>query len=192
MSNRLGHTFSKKEGIIILILALLLIGMLYYRFVYMNMQSQIKAYDTTELEDDIALEEMTAAQIASMRQAIEEEDETGNALVAVYSNQKNELNALNDILSNADDFTVNFSTPEAEDKLVRRDATITFYAEDYATAEKIISLTENCEYFCIIKQVNLDSAISSSSMETGAVRGSMTLTFYETLYGADTEVGLSD
>jgi len=194
MSNRLGHRFTTKESLIIALLALALIGMCFYRFIYKPTQEEIDSYDTTELEEEYEQQQLIATRIKQMRDEMSEEDEVTDSRISVYSNQKNELNALNDILASATDFKVSFEAPTAEGDLVRRNARITFYAASYYTAEEIIKDINNCDYLCIIRDMTIQPSVgySNTTLDNGTVQASLNVVFYETLYGASDEYGIED
>ncbi|MCF0146115.1 MAG: hypothetical protein HUJ73_05965 [Eubacterium sp.] len=186
---KLSREFTKKEMVLLIILAALLLGLVYWRFVYVPTQDKIKAYDTSELEILYQAEEVRALKIQSMRDQMEEEAESGRGLIQPYSNQKNELNTLNQIFSSADEFKISFKTPVAEGDLVRRSVEIVFTAKSYEDAEKIVSDLDSCDSLCLISDLKM-KAEDNGDVASGRIQGSLTVTFYETLYGANTTEGL--
>ncbi|MDD6685149.1 MAG: hypothetical protein PUE47_05090 [Lachnospiraceae bacterium] len=188
--DKLNRPFTKKEVVLILALAVILLAMVYYRFVYVPVQDQISALDTTALEDQIQAETIRAQQMKKMQAEISQDKNASLGEVATYDNQKNELNELNDIFQDADTFNLNFEQPVASDNIVRRNISITFTASGYDTAEKIISSIYSGRYRCLISDLDMQAPADSSSMQTGEVSCSMSVTFYETLYHAATKEGL--
>lgn len=65
--DKLNRPFTKREVVLILVLAVILLAMVYYRFVYVPVQDQISALDTTALEDQIQAETIRAQQIKKCR-----------------------------------------------------------------------------------------------------------------------------
>lgn len=188
--DKLNRPFTKREVVLILVLAVILLAMVYYRFVYVPVQDQISALDTTALEDQIQAETIRAQQIKKMQTEMSQNKNASLGEVATYDNQKNELNELNDIFQDADTFNLNFEQPVASDNTVRRNINITFTASGYDTAEKIISSIYSGRYRCLISDLDMQAAADTSSMQSGEVSCSMTVTFYETLYNAATQEGL--
>jgi len=188
----LTREFTRKECVILALLALFLLGMVYYRFVYVPLEAQIESYDTSELELELQTEQARAAKIARMKTAMEQADEVDYGLVAVYSNQKAEISILNDIFGKAEAFSISFDNPVADGDLVRRDVKISFTVDDYETAQKMIKTLEASEYMCLLRSMSISPADKNTNLEEGLVKGSITATFYETLYGAENTEGIED
>ena len=68
----MSHQFTKKETVLLLLLTALIMGLLYYQFVYKDIQNKKAMYDTAAIEDEILSEQTKRAQIDKMKKEIEE------------------------------------------------------------------------------------------------------------------------
>ena len=56
----MSRSFTKREKILLLIMAVLLLGLVYYRFVIVETANAVERYDVTELESELLVEQMKA------------------------------------------------------------------------------------------------------------------------------------
>ena len=166
----------------------LLLGILYFQFVYKPAKANIKKYDTTDLQEQLMTEQAKATSIKKMKKEMATNKAGNVGEVTSYNNLTNEISALNDIFAAASTFNFDFSEPVKDGDAVRRNIDITFSAGSYSTAESIISSLYSCKYRCLIRTVNITSA--GGSVGSGSVSGTVKVTFFETLYNATTQSGL--
>lgn len=192
----MNRQLKRREIVLIFVLTFILLGLVYYQFIYKSLKDAEVQYDTADIEMQIETETVKAANIQKMKQEIEANKGSESGVVESYDNIQNEINALNDIFSDAVSFSLSFDQPVASDNTVRRNIGVSFTANDYSTAKKIITEIHDCEYRCLITNVSVTptstSSISSDSQDisSGPVAVSLNVTFYETLYGASTTDGL--
>ncbi len=192
----LSRPFTKFERFFLILLTLVLLGLVYYRFIHLPVKERVTEADTTLIEEQIATEQMRAELIQSMKDEVTENQETMIGLVATYDNFKAEAAFLNTIfVPLAETYNYGFETPVAEDNTVRRDIDISFTAADYRICRKIIQMVHDSRYRSLIKNVNITAVDNRSQGEYSSVLNSpvkcnMTVTFYETLIGAQTTAGL--
>lgn len=187
---KLNRKFSKKETVLILILTFALLGFIYYFFTYDYLESQLRNYDTTDLDSQITLEQKRAAMISQMKQDIANGTVAYSGEVATYNNLSNEMTELNNIFSGTSVYNFDFAEPEATDNTVRRNINITFTSNSYAEAEKIISSLYSCRYRCLISDLDIAAGSDSGVLQSGPVSVSMKVTFFETLQGATDTSGI--
>ena len=187
---KLNRKFSKKETVLILILTFALLGFIYYFFTYDYLESQLRSYDTTDLDSQITLEQKRAAMISQMKQDIANGTVAYSGEVATYNNLSNEMTELNNIFSGTSVYNFDFAEPEATDNTVRRNINITFTSNSYAEAEKIISSLYSCRYRCLISDLDIAAGSDSGVLQSGPVSVSMKVTFFETLQGATDTNGI--
>lgn len=187
---KLNRKFSKKETVLILILTFALLGFIYYFFTYDYLESQLRSYDTTDLDSQITLEQKRAAMISQMKQDIANGTVAYSGEVATYNNLSNEMTELNNIFSGTSVYNFDFEEPEATDNTVRRNINITFTSNSYAEAEKIISSLYSCRYRCLISDLDIAAGSDSGVLQSGPVSVSMKVTFFETLQGATDTNGI--
>ena len=201
----LNRAFTNREIAVILLLTLILLVLIFYRFIYAPMKEQLEYYEaeTAELDTQIQLEQVRSEKIRQMREQIETGLKEYPGEVKTYDNVKAEIEALNGILNAAKSFEVSFQQPTASGNAVRRRVDITFLAESYASARLIIRQLHDCEYRDMITtlSMNPDSRrfvsengiyyyTSLTDLQNGDVTVKLSLTFYETRYGTDLSAGL--
>lgn len=190
----LNRKFTKKEIALILVLVAVLIGLLYYRFVYQWEQQSLQQYDTADLENQLMIDQATAMQMKQMEDNIDSSKSGSPSVVETYNNQKNEIVELNNIFADANTFNFSFDQAVANGNAVRRNITATFTADSYAQAKEMLENLYHCKYRCLIRDISVspDNRENSddNSLMTGGVSVSFTVTFYETLYDAKTKSGL--
>lgn len=195
------RSLRKSEIVLILILTALLLGLIYYQFVYKYFNDAKERYNTDDLALQIEQEQLTQKNIQDMQAEIEENKGNETGEVATYDNLKNEINALNDIFADADSFNFGFDQATANGTAVRRVINASFTAADYKTAKQIIQNLHDCKYRCLITDVSITSAGPQNVDETQTsdqqpnlnsdkINVSLTVTFFETLYDATTTDGL--
>ena len=183
----LNRSFSTSEKVLMLVLAVLLVVACYYFLVVKNVADTIAAN-----EDRLAVnaQEMLAADRARMKAELEALGEDGTLpVVAVYDNIRNELNELNALMGGATTYNLSFAQPTVEDKLVRREVTVSFTVPDYAAALDVVRKLENGTYRCEIT----DFSVNGDMLADGTVDGVdavLTVTYLETTNGAATTAGL--
>ena len=169
----MSHQFTKKETVLLLLLTALIMGLLYYQFVYKDIQNKKAMYDTAAIEDEILSEQTKRAQIDKMKKEIEENQNNENAgYVATYDSQKAEITSLNDILAEADTFSLGFDKATAVDDAVRRNINVSFTAKDYRTAKAIISALHDSEYRCLIRDLTITAnKTDNAALDLAAASG---------------------
>ena len=167
----LNRSFSTSEKVLMLVLAVLLVVACYYFLVVKN------------VADTIAANEDRLAELEALGEA-------GTLpVVAVYDNIRNELNELNALMGGATTYNLSFAQPTVEDKLVRREVTVSFTVPDYAAALDVVRKLENGTYRCEIT----DFSVNGDMLADGTVDGVdavLTVTYLETTNGAATTAGL--
>ena len=188
--SRLNRAFSHKEIALILFLTLVLLVMVYYRFVYVPIQREIESYDTTNLESQIIVEQGRAAKIRKMKEEIAAGHKNYNGEVKTYDNQEGEINTLYLIFEDAETYHITARQPVATGNAVRRNMDLSFTAASYETAEKIIYNISNSEYRCLIGNLVIRPGERMEDINSGKVNVTTTVTFFETLTGTDNRDGL--
>lgn len=187
----MSRSFTTREKILIIVLCALLLGLLYYQFIVKEVDRTIEKYNTEELETELLMEQTKAINLVQMNKEIEENRGATSKVVASYNNVKNEISALNTIFANATDYNLNFADPVKDGDAVRRVIDITFSASSYDGAVSIIKELYNCKYRCLIRNISI-SPTSSGGINSGDVSVSLQVTFFETMYNADTQQGLEE
>lgn len=188
----MSRSFTTREKILIIVLCALLLGLLYYQFIVKDVDEAIARYDTEELETELLMEQTKAMTIVQMKKEMNENKSMTGKVVASYNNVRNEISALNTIFANAIDYNLNFSDPIKDGDAVRRVIDITFTARSYDSAVSIIKELYNCRYRCLIRNIDIAPGSVSGGINSGNVSVTLQVTFFETMYNADTQQGLED
>lgn len=187
----MSREFTSREKILLVVLCVLLLGILYYEFIVKDVEETIKKYDTEDLETELLIEQTKAASIMDMEAEMEAAKAESGSVVASYNNIKNEISALNDIFAAASTYNFDFNQAIKDGDAVRRDISISFTASSYNTAEAIIEKLHDCKYRCLIRNISINTS-SGEGISSGSVSVSMTVTFFETMYNANTTDGLEE
>ncbi|WP_241963780.1 hypothetical protein [Gordonibacter sp. 28C] len=190
----LNRSFSTREKVLMLVLAVLLVAACYYFLVIKNVAD-------TKLENDLQLQEIqqqidTQTALAMARTRMEGElEKLGDVnklpVVATYDNIRNELDELNALLAGVGTYDVKFGQPELEGELVRRPVTITYTVPSYDAALGIVQSLQNGSYRCDITDFTLTGKmLADGSIES--VNATLDVTYFETTRGASNLSGLAE
>ena len=201
----LNRAFTNREIAIILLLTLVLLVLVYYRFFYTPMQERLDYLEneTATVDTQIQVEQGRARKIQEMLEQIDIGIKEYPGEVMTYDNVKSEIDVLNGILNSAKSFEVTFQQPTANGNNVRRRVNINFVARNYASARAIIRQLHDSEYRCMITTLSMSPAsrrfvhengiyyyTSYTDLQNGSVNVNLSMTFYETRYGTDLTDGL--
>ena len=187
----MSRDFTLKEKIILLVLALVLLGTLYYFGVDQPVR---RAINNTVSEREMLNTELTGLNqtVASLKKMQTEldtlEGDTVYGKMGSYNNSKAELDELNTILKDAQSYDISFNDVTKEDDLIRRSFSLTFTASDYNKAQELI--TELCqgEWRCLVSDISFASP--NSDLSQGSVSVGLNATFYETMVDGTVDSGL--
>ena len=190
----LSREFKRSEKIVLLVLAVILLILVYYRFVYRWVDDRIRAADTIEIETEMMREQAKALEIKEMQAAIGNPAQDTGGYVPSYNNFKEEADALNEIMKKSSSFSFEYMQPEADGDAVRREIAVSFTATSYRTARRILREIHDCPSRCLIRDLRI-TALDSGGEETAHLRNAgvsctLSVVFFETLYDADTTDGL--
>lgn len=187
----LNRSFSTREKVLLLILAIVLVLGAYYFLVIKNVADTLAANQAELQQVQLDIDQQTA--LAAARSAMERELAESEDLpeVAVYDNIRNELNELNTLLASAATYDVTFEPPELEGTLVRRSVSVSFTVPDYLSALNMVRALENGSYRCAISDFSLDGKmLADGSVES--VSATLDVTYYETTKGSANLSGLPE
>ena len=191
----LKRPFSKFEKSFLLLLVILMLGLVYYRFVKIPVEDRIAAADTFEIEQQIETEYRKRQLIQSMKDEVSTNQDTITGVVATYDNFKSEAALLNSIfVPLAEKYNYSFQTPIATDDTVRRTINISFSTANYRVCRDILQRLHDSKYRCMISDITISATDKSSNTNktllTSPINCNLSVTFYETLIGAVTTAGL--
>ena len=167
--------FSRKEKLMIIVLAILLIGLLYYRFIHISVNERITSAknDAQVLQQELDL----ANARLKKAQGMESKMGPGMSKMGSYNSSKAETAFLNTVLANVPSYTVSFDEVTRDKNQIRRNFQLRFTTDSYDSAVNIIKNLTEGEYRCLIGDVRC--SIADGGQTTMDVSG----TFYETMVG---------
>lgn len=186
----MGHKFTLRETVLILICAVLALGIFYYEFAYRRLESNIDSYNTADLTDELTVTEAKATKYQQMKKAIAN-SANDTSEVAVYDNLANEVSELGSILgSSARNINITWNDPTVSGTTVRRSADISFDTTGYTAARSLIENIVECRYRNVVTDLDIAGNNDASLENTDDVTVSLTVTFFETTDGATSTKGL--
>ena len=201
---RLSRDFTRGEKALLLILALILVGLTYYLVVDRPVRS---ALESARAEKEALVTERTTlqGQIARMEK-MEKELESiranpGVSQMGSYNNSKAELDFLNELLAETEEYNVTFTGVTRDGDQVRRNFNLKFTVQDFATAERLLKKVYGCEMRCLINDIgysrtrtyyNTADRLRYARDYYERVNVNATATFYETMVGGTADAGLPD
>ena len=191
----LSRDFTKKEKILILIGCIVLVLLLYYKFVDQTVRETITAAEETRenLDIEIQLKETELIRLQAM-QAELEATETSSSLLSgympSYNAVKTELAFLNDLLADTETYNLALRDVTKSGDQIRREAAIEFTVADPAQADRIFTDLANFENRILVTDMQMTSA--DGDLSKGEVSVIMDVTFYETMDGGKSDAGLPE
>lgn len=189
---KLGRELTRREKLLILLLALILVGLAYYQFVDRPVR---EALTNAHAERDSLSAELTTVQakLKVMRRMRDElEDITAGGTVSEmksYNNSKAEIALLNDILRDTPEYSIAFANVTRNGDQIRRNFTLQFTADEYDKVGAVVKQLTDSPYRCLIGDLKL-TASRGLYLQTGTVTARATATFFETMVGGTADAGL--
>ncbi len=190
MKKSRGRNSAKREMILIIVLAIILAGMVYYRFVQMTVSSGMEkaqeAIDTNQTEYDLSSAKLL--QLKTMNNKLNDFEESGMGYLASYNNVKKEIQLLDRILKPTTDYSMSLSDAVQTGDLIRRDISIRFTTGSFAQTFAVLKEFEKSEYRNLVKDITYGTATTREGKIVASVN--MNDTFYETIVGGQADAGL--
>ena len=195
----LNREFTVREKILRAICFVLAVGVFYYQFVYKGINQSIERFATGPLEEQLEEEQAKAAAIRKMEDAIARERGRTRGELTVYNNLAAEVAFIGGILdSRADSVSLTWKSPTLDGTTVRRLVDVSFRAGSYEEFTEILRAFRECPYRCLIGDINVSavsrdkgrSAANAGLADTDSVSAAFSVTFFETVTGAESTEGL--
>ena len=155
---------SGKEIMMIVLLAIFLIGVIYYMAFYKPLQADLQDLATQSVNLDNQIKDATekAAGMKNMQEEIDEilsQPKSEITEIAPYDNKEVVFNMLNGILSRTVDYSLNFTDPEIEDDgFVRRNVGMDFRCASYEEAKAVIQDLTKSNWRCLVRNCSIVAA----------------------------------
>lgn len=176
--------FSNRERALVLVLALLLAGGLYFLGVWAPTSEAISQARLEAIDYEILLntEQNKSWELQSMREKLEEigYGERALAMTPTYDNVSNVVPLLNSALETSLDYDLRFSPVQIENNFATREVQMTFTASNYRSAKAIISELAVGPYSCDIGTLRVETVDpEATGITSGNVKVSLTILYYE-------------
>ena len=205
----LSRDFTTKEKVFLLILALILIALAWYRFVFIPCRDGVAAANAErdQYKSELLVASAKEAQLQKMQEELNALGELKYASrMESYNNTKQELTLLNSILENANEYSVSFSGVTKDGDQIRRNFSLRFKTDSFAAAKEIVDRLSNSEYRCLLGDLQYDMTLRRLRDDESAsvvrevddmryaeeVNMAATATFFETMYGGTPDEGLPE
>ena len=188
----LDYTFSKREKVLLVILALIAIGILYYQVIYRNVQDQLDSLNSqiSEAQDETVTATAKLSKMKTMQAAIDSYKAAGLKATEMpsYDNITPLMAELNTTLASSSDYTLSFDDVDTSSTTVERGVDLTFGASSYASARSILDSLLQGSYPCSLDEFTItdNSATQSTSkgytVVTGTASSNVSVTAHFTFY----------
>lgn len=190
----LSRDFTMKEKLLLLLLSLILVGLAYYQFVDQPVRSALESarIEAESLTEELKTVEAKLERMRRMRSELEDVTAGGTATeMGSYNNSKEEIASLNDILSEALQYSITFANVTRSGDQIRRNFTLQFTTDSYETMEHMLSALSQNHHRCLIGDVRCSAARNEDVMQ-GNITINATATFFETMVGGTPDAGLPE
>ena len=190
----LSRDFTLKEKLLLLLLGLILVGLAYFQFVDRPVREalQIAHSEADALSIELSTVEAKLARMRRMRAELDDVTAGGTASeMGSYNNSKAEIAMLNDVLSEALQYSITFENVTRAGDQIRRNFTLQLTTDSYETMEHIINQINASHYRCLIGDLRC-SATQENDVLEGNITVSATATFFETMVGGTPDAGLPE
>ncbi len=178
----MNRELTKREKILLLIFAIMIILLGYYKIILEPIDDQISNYEGMQLQEETEVDTKTtqAVKMSVMEKEIEKAKASGiKRDVPDYDNSAVLLPKLYEIMDSATDYSMTFQDVVTEGNVVSRGIDITFQTRSYTQARKIIDKIYDMGYALEISDITMQS--TSSTGNTSSMSTYINVTFYEAI-----------
>ena len=186
--------FTNREKVLLLILSLVLVALLYYQFIDQPVRRQLEAAQADADMLSIQVQAVEAKLKDMRRMQTEMDDLISSGAVSEmgsYNNSKEEMAILNDVLQHTQQYSISFADVTRDGDQIRRNFTLLFAVNDYASMEKVIKELADSDCRCLIGDVQCSQG-TKRDQKTDFITVNATATFFETMVGGTPDAGLPE
>lgn len=183
----MSRDFTRTEKILLLLLAVILVGLVYYRFVYVMVNDSVSSShsEAEALQTDISVVESQLTHLNTLQSEMDTMEEKGTmSYMPSYNNSKEEIAFLNDVLASTEKYSISFADVTRSGDQIRRGFTLQYVTTSYKDAQKILELLCQSRDRCLVGDIKCTIA------ESGVTTVNAAATFYETMVGGTADAGL--
>ena len=193
----LSRDFTLREKILLLFLSILLIGLCYVQFVDRPVRTALEnaKVDYDNLNMELSVVNAKVNDLQKKQSELESLQNTGHiSIMNSYNNSKEEIQLLNELLEDTEQYDVVFADVTRDGDLIRRNVNIQFVAGNIEKAEQVIMGLYDSSNRCLISDVVVSSFERGEKRDITSqkVEVKVTATFYETMVGGREDAGLPE
>ena len=171
---------TRREKVLLVILAVMVIGLGYFKLIYEPVSEQIASYESLREQEQAEITSGSArlAQMRRMEKAVEDIKATGEErAIPHYDNSGALMRELYQILGGTVEYSLDFSeATHREGYIIFRPVTLAFRTETYAEARSIIDALEESGN---INQVSDVSITSGQGQQRNQFQTELVVTYFE-------------
>lgn len=174
--------FSTREKVLLAVLALLLLGCVYYILVARPVQDTLldAAQRQSAAESELTVASARLEQMHQMQAALDGLAQTAEADVPDYDNAQNVVNLLNQAMALSDEYSLSFQPVTMSGAIATRAIDMSFTCADYGTSKQILRTLLDSPYRCRVTSVSL-SCGDNGDIRQSTVTVTASVVFYEYL-----------
>lgn len=180
----MSREFTTTEKILLVVLSIVLLGLLYYRFVFLttedSMRSMESQIETTQTELDLANARLNKLNKIENELAISDD----YSRMESYNASKRETAFLNQVLAGVKDYAISFSDITRDGDQIRRTFTLQFVSDSYKDAVDVVDDLSHGDYRCLVDDIDY------SLTDNKEIYINLTATFFETMVGGTPDSAL--
>ena len=171
---------TKREKILLLVLAVMVIGLGYFRLIFEPVNDQISQYrmDTEGEQCEILSNTIKLAQMRSMEKKIAEVKADGTEkAIPTYDNSVVLMRELYRILATTNEYSLDFSAQTVQDGyIIRRPISMTFYTDSYEQARGVVDALSGSDN---LNQISDLSISENRGKNKDQVQTDLLITYFE-------------
>ncbi len=174
--------FSLRERVLMVVLALLLLGCVYYILVEKPVQDTLMdaSQRQSEAESQLTIASAQLQKMRRMQAALDQLEQSAQADVPDYDNAKNVVELLNRAMALTGEYNLTFQPVTTQGAIASRTIQMNFRCDSYATAKQVLQILLDSDYRCRVTAMSV-SCNQGSDISQGEVAVSASVTFYEFL-----------
>ncbi len=178
----LSRKFTTREEILLLILAVILLGELYFLLVHQRVEREFAEAKTRTETATVTydIESVKAEKKQEMQEKIREalRDSSVRPLPD-YDNSTNVVAYLNGVMAGTEEYNLVFNAVDLSNYVAMRPINMSFSCVGYAAVRDIVAQLENGPYYCEVTGLSMSVANETGDMTGELVFVQMTAVFYE-------------
>ena len=183
----MSREFTRSEKILLVVLGVLLLGLLYYKFVFLttsDITNSLKSQaDAKQTELEIA--EARLDKLHKMENEINQLEMSGDySRMESYNASKKETAFLNKVLKGVEDYSISFSDITRDGDQIRRSFALQFTTNSYSKAQDVVADLSYGKYRCLVDDINYTLSRNDQ------ININLTATFFETMVGGTPDAAL--